>query len=349
MASNMYITLPSNTKDFTQTNKTHSFRVHLPQPVSLEGRWEVALVDVQYPHTWKNVVGGQRVEILREFSTKGSSKKIPVWLRGTVPDGHYNDVDSLLGAIKQGIRDAIREIPVIQQCINMLVFDMVMLNAKGMQNEVMEIMRSFENLSEFWRHPFALDHLRHSISDLDHRHEAGQRQYLQRVLIEYTKKVDLLNMPATKEEQELGYSFIKDTNQLKLTFSGNAIKEVKLPEKLQYMLGLISPNIEKGTTTANYAPDFTGGFTTLYIHCNIVEPQIIGNIRSELLRTVPVNNNQKFGDTVHKLFTSPHYVNVLHKNFDNILVEIRSDEGLPVPFEYGKVIVKLHFRKSKGL
>lgn len=48
------MTLPSNTSSFSD-NTTASFRVRLPVPVQLEGEWEIALVEVQYPYSWNNV------------------------------------------------------------------------------------------------------------------------------------------------------------------------------------------------------------------------------------------------------------------------------------------------------
>src|SRR6218665_3364954 len=35
------------------------------------------------------------------------------------------------------------------------------------------------------------------------------------------------------------------------------------------------------------------------------------------------------------------------KHFESIEIDIRTDTGKPIPFEYGKVIVTLHFRLRK--
>lgn len=51
------ITLPSNTnqKEYP-SNKASSYRTKLSSAVHLHGRWEVAVVDIQYPHNWHNVL-----------------------------------------------------------------------------------------------------------------------------------------------------------------------------------------------------------------------------------------------------------------------------------------------------
>ena len=44
-------------------------------------------------------------------------------------------------------------------------------------------------------------------------------------------------------------------------------------------------------------------------------------------------------------FSQPHYVPVLKREFENIEIDIRSNTGEKIPFEFGTVSVKLHFKK----
>jgi hypothetical protein len=53
--THFYLTHPSNASlDIfpDNINKTTSFRVILPQPVELDGNWEVRLYSISYPNTW---------------------------------------------------------------------------------------------------------------------------------------------------------------------------------------------------------------------------------------------------------------------------------------------------------
>ena len=51
--THFYLTLPSNASlDVFPDNKTTEYRVKLPQPVELEGNWEVGLYSIFYPNTW---------------------------------------------------------------------------------------------------------------------------------------------------------------------------------------------------------------------------------------------------------------------------------------------------------
>ena len=84
--------------------------------------------------------------------------------------------------------------------------------------------------------------------------------------------------------------------------------------------------------------------TSIYIYCNIVQPQIVGNTMVPLLRTIPVSGNS--GDVIMKTFTNIQYVPVQTKSFEDIEILLRTDTGDPVPFERGKVISTLYFRKQ---
>ncbi|KAL7402078.1 hypothetical protein ABVT39_009143 [Epinephelus coioides] len=51
-----YLTLPSNTSAHVFKNNTgSSFHIDLAQHIDLEGPWQVALMEISYPHTWHNI------------------------------------------------------------------------------------------------------------------------------------------------------------------------------------------------------------------------------------------------------------------------------------------------------
>ena len=56
--------------------------------------------------------------------------------------------------------------------------------------------------------------------------------------------------------------------------------------------------------------------TSIYVYCNIVQPQIVGNTMVPLLRTIPVGGNS--GDVITKTFTNIQYVPVQTKSFEDI-------------------------------
>ena len=84
----------------------------------------------------------------------------------------------------------------------------------------------------------------------------------------------------------------------------------------------------------------------IYIYCDIVLPQVVGDTNAKLLRSVPVQG--KMGDIVTKTFTNIQYVPVQTKSFEDIDIILSDDAGNPVPFECGKVLVTLHFKQQSS-
>ena len=81
--------------------------------------------------------------------------------------------------------------------------------------------------------------------------------------------------------------------------------------------------------------------STIYVYCDIVEPQIVGDTSAQLLKIIPVQG--KFGDIIAKTFTNIQYVPIRTKSFEVVKVLFRNDTGDPVPFERGKVVITLQF------
>jgi hypothetical protein len=96
------------------------------------------------------------------------------------------------------------------------------------------------------------------------------------------------------------------------------------------------------TTQSPYVADLSP-MSTIYVYCDIVEPQVVGDTNAQLLKTIPVEG--KFGDFIAKTFTNIQYVPIQTRSFENIEILLRNDTGDPVPFERGKVVNTLHFRQ----
>lgn len=86
----------------------------------------------------------------------------------------------------------------------------------------------------------------------------------------------------------------------------------------------------------------TEGLTTFYVYCNILEYGIVGNTLAPLLRLVNVQG--KDNETVLEKYDMPQYKPLLKHNFDTVEIDIKSDRNETVAFDFGKVIVTLHFR-----
>lgn len=132
----------------------------------------------------------------------------------------------------------------------------------------------------------------------------------------------------------------------RVTITVTKAKSVYLNEHLHYTLGF-HKTISKftGLHRAQFPPDFTGGFTSLFVYTDIIRPQMIGGIEAQLLKIVPIKGS--YGDIVVKDYDTLHYVELLNKRFDSISLAIKDDNDTPVKFLYGKAILKFHFRKKR--
>ena len=76
------------------------------------------------------------------------------------------------------------------------------------------------------------------------------------------------------------------------------------------------------TTVSLYVTDLTV-VSTIYVYCDIVEPQVVGDTSTQLLKSIPVEG--KFGDVIAKTFTNIQYVPVQTKSFEDVEVLLRND------------------------
>ena len=111
------------------------------------------------------------------------------------------------------------------------------------------------------------------------------------------------------------------------------------------MLGFSPKGIISKTSTGEREADLEHSFHDLYVYCDIIQPQYVGDALVPLLRIIPVEG--KDGQRISKSFVRPQYVPVIRKQFESIEVNIKRDTGEPVPFEFGRVLLTLHFQQSR--
>ena len=99
-------------------------------------------------------------------------------------------------------------------------------------------------------------------------------------------------------------------------------------------------------TEAPLPVDLEAGFHAMYLYTDIVEPQLVGDSKVSLLKLVKCSG--EFGDNVSVNFPNLQYVPVSVKSFETVEIDIKDDTQEKVPFEFGKVIVTLHFRQRRS-
>uniref|UniRef100_A0A914KTK4 Uncharacterized protein n=1 Tax=Meloidogyne incognita TaxID=6306 RepID=A0A914KTK4_MELIC len=157
-------------------------------------------------------------------------------------------------------------------------------------------------------------------------------------------KVDATTQKQIIDSIELFYH--SDFERFKVTFTHPSIKYVSFSNQLGYVLGFQNPNMVLNNEIAKYGCDLRGGFSSFAVYSKgLTESMIIGNSLSSLLRVVSVAGATP-GQYYEKIYDSPIYARVLPKEVNEIEIELRTmDNGRPVPFEFGTVLLVLIFKK----
>ncbi|KAF4518578.1 hypothetical protein B566_EDAN015729 [Ephemera danica] len=128
---------------------------------------------------------------------------------------------------------------------------------------------------------------------------------------------------------------------------GYSIDQVSLSGNLAMQLGFqINVNL-MDTQISEREPTVVLGLPSqIYLYCDIVEQQYIGDTLAQLLRIIHMDNlNYIFGTDMVAHFESPHYIPLKKSEFETIEIDLRTDRGSPVPFIFGTACIKLHFRR----
>ena len=110
------------------------------------------------------------------------------------------------------------------------------------------------------------------------------------------------------------------------------------------MLGFETPG-PYGVTDikSKYPADILGGIYNLFIYCDIVQPNLVGSTKVPLLRIVPVEQ----GEIITKSYNHIFYHPLSREIIQSIEVNIKTDTNKTLPFNTGKSIVTLHFRRQQ--
>ena len=242
-----YLHLPSNSSlDTFPDNTLTEYRVGLPQTITLEGEWEVALTEIHYPHSWNNIRGDFMSRILLR------NEDFPIWEVLIIPPGHYSTIEDVIAKM----------------------------------NELVTKDQRFKD----------------------------------------------------------DVKFTYDSRSRKVTVHLENNTEISLRD-ISYLLGFSGPRVISKTVTAEREADIEDGLHDLYIYCDVVKAQYVGNALVPLLRIVPVEGVD--GQRINKSFLRPQYIPVDRKVFETIEINIKRDTGESVSFEFGKVLLTLHFRQSR--
>ena len=163
-------------------------------------------------------------------------------------------------------------------------------------------------------------------------------------LLERIKYILTLNKSGVEGKFHLYYE--EHINRVAISISQDAEFTVSFSNKLAACLGFES--IEQYSSGYNRAPfpaDINDGFTALYVYSDIVQKRLVGDDMVPLLKVVPAEPMKRNQSHCWVKFQNVEYVPSIKTHVDTIEINIRRDNGEIVPFENGKVVVTLHFKR----
>jgi hypothetical protein len=122
--------------------------------------------------------------------------------------------------------------------------------------------------------------------------------------------------------------------------------DIVLSRELVRFMGFREALVPSGKVdmTGNAALDVNRKTNLMYVYCDVATDSEIGDARAPLLRVCSASGEH--GPTVHVVYDRPHYVPVGRREFDTVGISINNEAGRPMPFEFGKSVVTLHFRRQ---
>ena len=100
-SANFYVTLPSNASmDFYSNNTASNYTIRMPRTFYLQGRYEVALAEIQYPHTWPSMKPNLEYYVCHRPAGDEERHRCSL-----VPHGYYKTVKQLCDEINKRIAE----------------------------------------------------------------------------------------------------------------------------------------------------------------------------------------------------------------------------------------------------
>ena len=145
--------------------------------------------------------------------------------------------------------------------------------------------------------------------------------------------------------EKIGFYYKKRSRRCRIEIRERM--EITISCNLAWILGFEGECRILETTESPMPVDVHMQFHTFYVYSDIVQFQHVGDTAVPLLRTVAVVPNKRHENIVNT-YVAPHYVPLKLFNFETIDIILTTETGEVVPFERGKVIVKLHFRERSS-
>ncbi|KAL3085282.1 hypothetical protein niasHS_010351 [Heterodera schachtii] len=158
----------------------------------------------------------------------------------------------------------------------------------------------------------------------------------ERALLEATKEMGTEAWIQAYREIRLvcQFNYNVNRNRFVLNTDSRYVKKVQVSPQLAYILGFNNTEFMQPEIEAQFMPDMSGGVASFHVYTpDLIEPMMIGDVTAPVLRIVTIRGNPD--QVVEEQFFAIQYHKLLSKEVSEILIEIRTNSGILMPFQYG--------------
>ncbi|KAL3126219.1 hypothetical protein niasHT_003724 [Heterodera trifolii] len=158
----------------------------------------------------------------------------------------------------------------------------------------------------------------------------------ERATLEATKEMGTEAWIQAYREIRLVCQFNYDVNKNRFVLNTDPryVKKVEVSPQLAYILGFNNTEFMQAENEARFMPDMSGGVSSFHVYTpDLIEPMMIGDVTAPVLRIVTIRGNPD--QVVEEQFFAIQYHKLLSKEVSEILIEIRTNSGSLMPFQYG--------------
>ena len=108
--TSFYMTLPSSTRNSNELypkNSASSFTIQLPKTIYLKNKYEVALMEITYPHTWATFRSREEYSFTFVHDDEFKFTSIPItgdWDIG-IAKGHYDSMEEVVKELNHAFKN----------------------------------------------------------------------------------------------------------------------------------------------------------------------------------------------------------------------------------------------------
>lgn len=307
------IILPSNTTNgekiqHHQNTLTH-WKTILPQTLNLDGRFEVALIEISYTFSWFNVnydvdciiVDWNGNEVVKSFRL--------------LDRGHYSDVSKLINEMNHQLAEMKTENDIIDVCPGFIVH-------KYTQKVSVAPGKTTDN------------RLIYPITAVVKNSRRMKRESAE----ENGKFTSMIDYEPLKQ----GASLTSRIDDTPLPSGDNPTYFIPSSELADTYKSIIGTLIKEEQSFS----DLTSTIRTVFVHSNIIEHSVIGDKFGQVLRTVEVPAKAEHNDQVTFEYSDPIFHPLISNHIPQITIHLKDDRGDNIPFQnQGESRVTLLFRK----